>query len=347
MKNEPKTKPQPPALERAQTATQTETSIPSYNELRLKMLEPVPEQMVHIKEKGGREIPFMNITDVVDILDERAGIWRNFVKNEIQIGDQFIITVCIEVLAREGWIAREDVGNEEINLNSYGDTSSNAFAMAFKRAAAKHGVGRELWRKYDYAASEPKRDGERREARQTSSGGFSSTLGTPPPGNPVAKSLSDLITAKQLGLLRGKGKDFNVDYEAFCQKELGCKSDELSKKAASWAIDNIERFAQQPASPNQPAQTKKEAKPVDPTTFSDNAPAPNAGQLKALHFTIEQLFGKGFDESVVIAEFVKVGCQEVSFNNEGSLLYQNLTGERAGAIITAFNGYLKNGFHNE
>jgi hypothetical protein len=51
--------------------------------------------------------------------------------------------------AAEGLVWREASGYEFLNCDSYGDTSSNAEAMALKRAAAKFGVGIGLYDKSD------------------------------------------------------------------------------------------------------------------------------------------------------------------------------------------------------
>jgi hypothetical protein len=59
------------------------------------------------------------------------------------------------------------------------------------------------------------------------------------PRNPVAKSMAELVTPKQLGLLRARSREVGVDAEEECQRVLGCKPDELSKKAASSFIEYL------------------------------------------------------------------------------------------------------------
>lgn len=59
------------------------------------------------------------------------------------------------------------------------------------------------------------------------------------PAEPVAASLSDLVTAKQLGMIRAVSRDANIDSEDECKRLLNCSTSELSKKAASSFIDHL------------------------------------------------------------------------------------------------------------
>lgn len=64
------------------------------------------------------------------------------------------------------------------------------------------------------------------------------------PANPIAVSLMDLITARQLGMIRAIGREMNIDENKECCTVLSCEPDELSKKAASAFIihlQNLER----------------------------------------------------------------------------------------------------------
>ena len=47
----------------------------------------------------------------------------------------------------DGRVARDGIGNEDDVVASYGDPSSNAEAMALRRAAMAHGFCRSLWKK--------------------------------------------------------------------------------------------------------------------------------------------------------------------------------------------------------
>jgi hypothetical protein len=66
----------------------------------------------------------------------------------------------------------------------------------------------------------------------------------PPPGqirDPLAKSVSDLVTPKQLGMIRALAREAALDPDEECLRVFRCKSDELSKRAASSFIDHLRR----------------------------------------------------------------------------------------------------------
>ena len=51
------------------------------------------------------------------------------------------MTVRITIHAREGAFYRDETGLERLDVSSYGDPQSNAESMAFRRAAARFGLG--------------------------------------------------------------------------------------------------------------------------------------------------------------------------------------------------------------
>jgi hypothetical protein len=158
---------------------------------------------------------------VADILDETAPNWNHAVKDIRQIGDIFTVTVAITI---DG-ITREGIGtgtaDSELGIKK-------AEHDALKRAAVKFGIARDLYKKESDVIE---RDGAVSPQQQTD-GGF--------PSNPVAKSLGDLVTAKQLGMIRALAREAGVDVEEECQTVLNCKTDELSKKAASSFISHLQ-----------------------------------------------------------------------------------------------------------
>ena len=60
--------------------------------------------------------------------------------------------------------------------------------------------------------------------------------------NPVAKSLSDLVTAKQVGMIRALAREIGVDADEECFDKKSCKTDELSKRAASDLITHLQEL---------------------------------------------------------------------------------------------------------
>ncbi len=61
-------------------------------------------------------------------------------------------------------------------------------------------------------------------------------------GNPIAKSLNDLVTRKQLGMIRAIAREIGVDEELKSDELFTCKLDELSKKAASHFIGHLQHL---------------------------------------------------------------------------------------------------------
>ncbi len=158
---------------------------------------------------------------VADILDEHAPNWMHTVKDIRQIGDIFTVTVAITI---DG-VTREGIGtgmaDSEMGIKK-------AEHDALKRAAVKFGIARDLYKK---ESDTIEREGAVPPSNPTTDG-F--------PSNPIARSLSDLVTAKQLGMIRAISREIGADADAECQNVMQCKTDELSKKAASGLIQHLQ-----------------------------------------------------------------------------------------------------------
>ncbi|MDT5063605.1 MAG: hypothetical protein QOH63_4064 [Acidobacteriota bacterium] len=161
---------------------------------------------------------------VADILDRITPSWSHSVRNVVQIGDMVAVTAAITI---DG-VTREGVGTgtaeSEMGIKK-------AEHDALKRAAVKFGIARELYQ----------RESEVIEKEGTAvQGQF--------PRDPLAKSMADLVTPKQLGMIRALAREAAVDVEEECQSVLRCKTDELSKRAASSFIDHLKGLQQEAAS---------------------------------------------------------------------------------------------------
>ena len=160
---------------------------------------------------------------VADILDEHAPNWMHTVKDIRQIGDIFTVTVAITI---DG-VTREGIGtglaNSEMGIKK-------AEHDALKRAAVKFGIARDLYKKESDTI-------EREGAVPPNNDGF--------PSNPIARSLSDLVTAKQLGMIRALSREIGIDPDEESQTVMECKTDELSKRAASSFIQHLQDMQKQ------------------------------------------------------------------------------------------------------
>ncbi len=160
---------------------------------------------------------------VADILDRVAPTWQHAVRNVAQIGEMVAVTCAITI---DG-VTREGVGtgtaDSEMGIKK-------AEHDALKRAAVKFGIARELYQ---------------RESEVIEKEGAAEPQAFP--RDPLAKSMADLVTPKQLGMIRALAREAGVDVEEECQSVLRCKTDELSKRAASSFIDHLKGLQQEAA----------------------------------------------------------------------------------------------------
>ncbi len=216
----------------AQKANETETANNVLNftttlrELRKNVDPELVKQREGWRDRNGNThyVDYVEWHTVADILDENAPNWSHAVKDIRQIGDIFTVTVAITI---DG-VTREGIGTgtaeSELGIKK-------AEHDALKRAAVKFGIARDLYKKESDTI-------EREGAVPTpTNDGF--------PANPVAKSLSDLVTAKQLGMIRALARETGIDADEECQNVMQCKTDELSKRAASGFIQHLQDMQKQ------------------------------------------------------------------------------------------------------
>lgn len=167
-----------------------------------------------------RTVEYVEWHTVADILDESAPNWEHSVKDIRLIGDVVTVTVAISI---DG-VTREGIGTGP----AHSETGiKKAEHDALKRAAVKFGIARELYKRacdsFEDEANWPEK------------------VDIEFPANPVAASLSDLVTAKQLSMIRGIGRESGIDTAGECTLLLKCEIAELSKRAASSFIDHLQK----------------------------------------------------------------------------------------------------------
>jgi len=188
-----------------------------------------------VRQRAGRRdrnghvhmVEYVEWHTVADILDEHAPNWGHTVKDIKAIGDIVTVTVAITI---DG-VTREGVGT--------GKTASEtgikkAEHDALKRAAVKFGIARELYkRELDHIDQED-------------------TAAAVEPRNyddAIAKNLGDLITTKQLGMIRAIERESNIDAGHECSQIMHCSVDELSKRSASELIAHLQKLQRSEAAP--------------------------------------------------------------------------------------------------
>ena len=188
-----------------------------------------------VRQRAGRRdrngnvhmVEYVEWHTVADILDEHAPNWGHTVKDIRPIGDIITVTVAITI---DG-VTREGVGTGKVASET---GIKKAEHDALKRAAVKFGIARELYRR-EFDAIDHDETAAAVEPQQYT--------------DPVAKNLGDMITAKQLGMIRAIAREANLDAASECTQMMHCGIDELSKRAASDLIEHLQNLQRNGAVP--------------------------------------------------------------------------------------------------
>ena len=184
--------------------------------------QPIDPRLIKTREgwrdRNGNQhmVEYVEWHTVADLLDRLAPTWSHSVRGIVQIGDMVAVTVAITI---DG-VTREGVGTGTAD-NETGIKKAEHDAL--KRAAIKFGIARELYQRES-------------EIIETQGAG-------PQPGDfpkdPLAKSMADLVTPKQLGMIRALAREAGVDADEESQSVMRVRTEELSKRAASSFIDHL------------------------------------------------------------------------------------------------------------
>jgi hypothetical protein len=177
-------------------------------------------QRIGWKDRFGREheVDYVEWHTVADLLDRICPDWSHRVNQIKQIGDYVAVTASITIQG----VTRQGIGTG----SAYDETGiKKAEHDALKRAAVKFGIARELYRREDDFPSQKNGGGT----------GIQSQFS----GEPVAKTIAELVTPKQLVAIRAIANAQKLNAEAECVAMLGCKPEELSRRAASAFIDHL------------------------------------------------------------------------------------------------------------
>ena len=118
----------------------------SLKELQTVLKRPLPPELLQSKVLKGHRITFISWHDAVAILDKYAPGWQWEIKF-IELSQERIFLVGrLTIWTPQGFISREASGTEMLETSTYGDPSSNAESMAFRRCCAKFGLGLYLYK---------------------------------------------------------------------------------------------------------------------------------------------------------------------------------------------------------
>lgn len=177
-------------------------------------------QRVGWRDRAGREheVDYVEWHVVADLLDRICPDWAHQVSSIKQIGDFVAVTASITIRG----VTRQGIGTG----SAYDEKGiKKAEHDALKRAAVKFGIARELYR----------REEEHNAPQKNGSGAAKADF----PRDPVAKTMADLVTPKQLVAIRAISNSQGINAEAECLELLKCRPEELSRRAASAFIDHL------------------------------------------------------------------------------------------------------------
>ncbi len=117
----------------------------SIREIVKDLSKPIAQKHLRKRRQGGKEIIYLAWHDAVKYLDHFAPGWCYEIRSIDSVAGKLILTVRLSIPSLEGIVYREATGQEDEDLESYGNSSSNAESMALRRAAAKFGLGLSLY----------------------------------------------------------------------------------------------------------------------------------------------------------------------------------------------------------
>ncbi len=116
-----------------------------FKEMLEKLRTPLPNKLIKQRMQGGSEIDYITWTTASDILDQYVSNYTVDIGKMLVLGDYVVIEVGITINGER----RANIGSEKLSHKGYGDPFTNAFAQAFKRAAALWGLARNLYQEED------------------------------------------------------------------------------------------------------------------------------------------------------------------------------------------------------
>jgi len=155
---------------------------------------------------------------VADLFDRLVPDWSHAVRGVVQIGDFVAVTATITI----GGVTREGVGTGPADSET---GIKKAEHDALKRAAVKFGVARDLYCDEDGLNDSLRRSGDNSPAA--------------PLRDPIARGLSNLISANQFALINKLAKRLNLNPESACREMYQANLNEISRKAASALIERL------------------------------------------------------------------------------------------------------------
>jgi hypothetical protein len=131
--------------ESTDTEEKSKPALRSIREIIKDLSKPIAQKHLRKRRQGGKEIIYLAWHDAVKYLDHFAPGWCYEIRSIDSVSGKLIMIVRLSIPSAEGIVYREATGQEDEDLESYGNSSSNSESMALRRAASKFGLGLYLY----------------------------------------------------------------------------------------------------------------------------------------------------------------------------------------------------------
>lgn len=106
--------------------------------------KPIAPRFIKHKTIKGKKINFVSWYELNRLMDFFAPGWDWKISTSFD-GTKVCVIGALTIKAKEGDFTRSATGNENSDLDAYGDPYSNAEAQAFRRCCGRWGLGLHLW----------------------------------------------------------------------------------------------------------------------------------------------------------------------------------------------------------
>ncbi|AFY62796.1 hypothetical protein [Synechococcus sp. PCC 6312] len=119
----------------------------SLKQIQTALSRPLPKSLLATKKLKGNDILYIPWYVANRILDKYCPGWAWEITKLETTAKALFMVGSLSIPCSDGLIVRCASGTESLDCSSYGDPSSNAESMAFRRACAKFGLGLYLYDK--------------------------------------------------------------------------------------------------------------------------------------------------------------------------------------------------------
>ncbi|AFY61170.1 hypothetical protein [Synechococcus sp. PCC 6312] len=119
----------------------------SLKQIQAALSRPLPQSLLSTRREGGKDLTYISWHCANRILDKYAPGWAWEI-TKLELADKALFMVgSLSIPCSDGLIVQCASRTESLDCSSYGDPSSNAESMAFRRACARFGLGLYLYDK--------------------------------------------------------------------------------------------------------------------------------------------------------------------------------------------------------